>query len=398
MPDLGTDNKRQVNMVSILLLLVSILAVSIPVSRAVADDSIARFGAGGITFLKSEDIRMLEEVLEISTEEVRVKFRFLNESGKDIHATVAFPLPPYSPSLVNGPSNVSNPSFVMATFKVWIEGQPVQTNFQRRVVTYDNRDITPQLRDLDLSDEQIFEGADLTDDQRAALEKLYEGKREFLNWEVAATAFWERNFPAGKEIIIEHTYKPAIGQAYDVRYRELGYAVGDNDEACLDERTKRALENKHMAFAADNGNPEDILEFFQDVEYILGTGRNWKGPIGQFTLRIVKETPDTIVSLCFPGKPKKISPTVYEFYQQNFVPPDKVVVYTSTGRPLGRDPYDFKRSENSVRIPGTPYLIAPVFPLWPRAFSSSTRLGISSKWLMNSSVSSGRWSAAIDCP
>ena len=104
--------------------------------------------------------------------------------------------------------------------------------------------------------------------------------------------------------------RPPINQplvAYDVRYRELGYAVGDSsDEACLDERTKRALENKHMAFAADNGNPEDILEFFQDVEYILGTGRNWKGPIGQFTLRIVKETPDTIVSLCFPGKPKKL--------------------------------------------------------------------------------------------
>ena len=49
-------------------------------------------------------------------------------------------------------------------------------------------------------------------------------------------------------------------------------------------------------------------------------------------------------------------------------------------------------------IPGTSYLIAPVFPLWPRAFSSGTRLGISSKWLMNSSVSSGRWSAAIHCP
>ena len=57
---------------------------------------------------------------------------------------------------------------------------------------------------------------------------------------------------------------------------------------------------------------------------------------------------------------------------------------------------DQKKLQNSG-IPGTPYLIA-VFPLWPRAFSSGTRLGISSKWLMNSPVSSRRWSAAIDCP
>lgn len=326
MYDFGTDNKRQANIVSMLVLLLSIWTVFLPISGAVADDSTARFGAGGITFLKSEDIRMLEEVLEISTKEVRVKFRFLNEADKDIHTTVAFPLPPYSPFLLNGPSNVSNPSFVMATLKVKVEGQPVRTNLDLKAV-FNDQNITAQLRDLGLSDDQIFKAADLTDDQRAALEKLYEGRREFLNWEVAETAFWEQTFPAKKEIIVEHTYEPAIGRAYNVRYRDADYAVGDHDEACLDERTKRALENKHKVFATDNENPEHILEYFQDVEYILSTGRNWKGPIGKLTLRIEKEMPDTIVSLCFPGKPKKISPTVYEFYHKDFVPPDKVVVY-----------------------------------------------------------------------
>ncbi len=65
----------------------------------------------------------------------------------------------------------------------------------------------------------------------------------------------------------------------------------------------------------------------KNVEYILGTGRNWKGPIGTFTLRIEKETPDEIISLCFSGKPKKISPTVYEFYKRDFVPPYRLVVF-----------------------------------------------------------------------
>jgi len=44
-------------------------------------------------------------------------------------------------------------------------------------------------------------------------------------------------------------------------------------------------------------------------------------------LRLVKERPDEFVSVCFPGKPDKISPTVYEFYQKDFVPQDTLVVY-----------------------------------------------------------------------
>ncbi len=66
---------------------------------------------------------------------------------------------------------------------------------------------------------------------------------------------------------------------------------------------------------------------FQSRRYILGTGRNWKGPIGEFKLRLKKNTPEEIVSVCFPGQPEKLSPTLYEFTQRNFVPDDRLVVY-----------------------------------------------------------------------
>ncbi len=72
------------------------LLILVHASEAVANDSAARFGAGGIEFEKSEHIRLLEEVLSISTKEVHVRYRFLNESDRDIQATVAFPLPPCS--------------------------------------------------------------------------------------------------------------------------------------------------------------------------------------------------------------------------------------------------------------------------------------------------------------
>jgi hypothetical protein len=63
------------------------------------------------------------------------------------------------------------------------------------------------------------------------------------------------------------------------------------------------------------------------VEYILGTDHNWKCPIGEFKLRLKKETPEEIVSVCFPGQPEKPSPTIYEFTEKNFVPGDRLVVY-----------------------------------------------------------------------
>jgi hypothetical protein len=49
--------------------------------------------------------------------------------------------------------------------------------------------------------------------------------------------------------------------------------------------------------------------------------------IREFRLRLIKERPDWFVSVCFPGKPEKISPTVYEFIQKAYVPQDKLVVY-----------------------------------------------------------------------
>lgn len=77
----------------------------------------------------------------------------------------------------------------------------------------------------------------------------------------------------------------------------------------------------------DLARAENVARQLEDVEYILGTGRNWKGPIADFTLRIEKARPDDIVSLCFPGQPRRVSPTVLEFHEVNLVPQDRLVVY-----------------------------------------------------------------------
>jgi hypothetical protein len=260
----SNSRKRNLKQVHGLTLLAAVVVMGImvfPALRVCADDSTARFGAGGIEFLKSEDIRMLEEVLEISTKAVRVRFRFLNESDRDISTTVAFPLPPYPPFFTHGLSGVSNPSFLMTTFKAWVNGRPVPTESDCKAVI-DGIDITTQLRELGLSDEQIFEAVDLREDQVAAAEKLGGGKKSgLLYWKVAETQFWKQRFPVGKEVVIEHTYQPAVGSSY---YFGPSRTENDKHGVCLDDITRQAIEKQIAARTAksDDGVVGDV----QDVE------------------------------------------------------------------------------------------------------------------------------------
>ncbi len=73
---------------TILTTLVSAVAVLMSSAGSFANDSVIGYSARGIVFMKSEDIRMLEETLYISKAEVRVKYRFLNETDRDIRTTV----------------------------------------------------------------------------------------------------------------------------------------------------------------------------------------------------------------------------------------------------------------------------------------------------------------------
>jgi hypothetical protein len=315
------------------------IAILVRPSGIFADDSIARVGAGGITFLKSKEIRMLEEVLEISAKKIRVKFRFLNESAKDILTTVAFPLPlgdwDYHPESSDSYGQIEN------TFRVWANGRTVLPLTNRRLIIGD-RDVTEKLRKIGLSDKQIFSfcnsseqlDRDLSENRQAALEKVVGRKEQRNPCNVGLTLFWKQRFPAREAIVIEHEYAPIVGGSYHGSYEKSGdndsdtldsFFPGGTERVCLDDPTSREIEHRIKDWASKS--PGMVYMRLTDVEYILSTGRNWKGPIGKFRLRIEKETPEQIVSLCFPGKPKKVSPTVYEFVQKDYVPQDKLVVY-----------------------------------------------------------------------
>lgn len=301
-------------------------------NQVLANDTTVRVSAGGLAFIKNEDIRMTQEILTISKEKIRVQYRFLNESKKDIKSTVAFPMPLYTWS--SGAGFNEGP---IQSFKVWANGKPIKTKSIRKAMIGD-RDVTLELKKIGLSDDQIFVnfGQDIerpfTKKQNARITQLSGVSSDQPRWEVQETSYWEQNYPAGREIAVEHTYKPFLGWIYTTgevpempTYSDWVRPKREENEACVDEETKKAIEAKTKKVLTSGAKVARVT--LHDVEYILGTGRNWKGSITDFRLRIEKSSVDEIVSLCFPGKPKKISPLVLEFSEANYLPQDKLIIH-----------------------------------------------------------------------
>lgn len=313
-----------------------------------ANDTTARVGAGGITLLQSADIRMAEEQLTISPKRITVRYRFENDSNQGIDATVAFPMPAYSwnPGFTALDAN----NMPMSSFLARINEVPVQTVRQRRAMLND-RDITVPLHEAGLSDAQLFDtfgdatpdGHGLSAEQAQTLIRLGALSDNHPNWQVAETRTWQQHFPARSALRVEHQYQPWVGTVYDAPYQQgfefntllpipSGVSRADKapGEACVDEGTRQAVERRIKQLVAKGA--KIVWVTLQDVEYILGTGRNWKGPIGDFTLTLEKESPDQLVSLCFPGKPQHQGKQKLVFKQHAYTPQDRLVVYFYTIR------------------------------------------------------------------
>lgn len=326
------------------------IASNLIAGNSVANDSTARVGAGGIVLLKNNDIRMEQEALEVSTKAIRVNYRFKNETSANIQTTVAFPLPSYGWN--PGESAYDGNVGPLRAFNLVVDGTKVKTNMIRKA-EFQGQDITKALRSFGLTDSQIFETfgdcgvvggliqCGLTTQQKAKVTHLLGRGHNSTDWKVAETVHWEQIFPAGQSIEVQHEYKPFVGMTYGYPYQDH-HPVSDNmpwaatsksqadseKEACLDEDMRKAI-NKRVESQVRKGSAW-VQVVLHDVEYILGTGRNWKGPISEFRLRIVKESEDQVVSLCFPGKPRIVNATTLEFSHRNFVPQDRLVVHFYT--------------------------------------------------------------------
>jgi hypothetical protein len=313
--------------------LAAVLALSGP---ALANDSTAELGTGGIILGRTDAIQMQKEDLFISLDKVTVDYVFHNATDADVSTIVAFPMPEISGNPNEWPAVPNDPSDNFLGFEVMFDGKPVKPSLEQRAFAVG----------VDVTAELMAQGIPLYpsgDNVVAALAKLPEGvahdwvdrgiivpdeyddgsgfKKVYSPfWALKSTYWWNATFPANADVKVSHRYKPSVGGTAGLTFFTEGKIGGEGlddykQKYCMDSGFLNAVTK--AAKAAPDGYPR-LME--NRVSYVLTTGGNWAlGSIGQFKLTIDKGTPDALVSFCGDNV-RKTGPTTFEMTATDFYP------------------------------------------------------------------------------
>jgi len=300
-----------------------------------ANDSTAELATGGLQFVRNEAVEMRAEDLFISAAEIRVRYRFFNKTSSDVTVHVAFPMPEIR--IEHPDQNVSVPTDDPVNFLGFVtrvNGAPVATQAEQHVFA-GGVERTATLRGLGVPLAPHLQSTN------KALDRLPRSKRDEIvkmglaeieeydvgkgmekhlaaRWALRTTFYWQQTFPARKETAIEHRYKPSVGGTVQTA---LGASFARTEpwhaemlrKYCIEPNIIRALER------ARRGKDEGAPYGEERIEYILKTGANWSGPIGDFRLVVDKGDKDNLASFCGEGV-KKIGPTQFEMRKKDFTP------------------------------------------------------------------------------
>jgi hypothetical protein len=301
-------------------------------TAALANDSTATTGAGGLVLRQTADIDMVSEDLYVSVEQIRVHYVFRNRAAHDVNVTVAFPMPDRDLSAMRE-SDVGYPS----DFHTMVAGRPVGATLERHILA-NGRDQTALLQGLHIP---LAPAADGTGNIVAALTALPAAQKAELRrlglvdvdeydeghgmqqhvvpmWTVRDTWYWQQTFPAGRDLIVDHRYRPGAGSSAGtpLAFPDFRNSADGRAEAalyCADADFLASLDRLSRA----GGEGTELPDY--RVDYILTTGANWRSPIGDFRLVVDKGNARNLVSFCETGV-RRISPTQFEVRHQNWRP------------------------------------------------------------------------------
>lgn len=342
-----------------------------------ANDTTATIVGGKITYTKTDDISIEEELLEISTDEIRVFYRFLNHAKHAVNTDVAFPLPP-SPYTIGDTSRV-NPSWdesyyaslylhetnkdstntslkaslehaAFINFKRTVNKHIFGFNYKIQAIDQNDKDITQTLRKQKIPLSAAYLSGFM---DAPALVKEPEIKKKlrrlgllsnngwYALWQVCTTYFWKQTFEPGKITEVTHSYRPYVGQ----HWLTGSICAKNNDELKITHRNLKASGQPETMKISDycpsksqqecllslfnkkhEKKREDITYSLSEVRYILSTGGNWKGPIKKFRLRITPPHKNCLVFCCFPSALKKNWHGIYTAEMKNFKPTTELKV------------------------------------------------------------------------
>ncbi len=300
-----------------------------------ANDSTAQLATSGLIFVHNDKVELRHEDLFISANEVKVRYRFFNKTERDVKVLVAFPMPEIKAEQEVAIALPSDDPVNALDFSTVVNGQPVNTQVEQRVIAA-GIDRTKYLLELGLP---LAPHLGTTNDSldRLPREKWAElirlgladieeydvgkGMQQHLSarWTLHTTFFWEQNFPAGADTLIEHRYKPSVGGTAGTGF---GSKDAEREEWFAEYSRKYCIDKGFLAAASRAKKKNDFSAPFTEerIDYILKTGANWSGPIGEFRLVVDKGHPDNLVSFCEAGAVKKITPTQFEVLKKDYRP------------------------------------------------------------------------------
>jgi hypothetical protein len=267
--------------------LVLALSLPLPLPQAHANDTVASIVGGNVIFEKTEDISMDSEELEISQDNVFVEYQFRNIKNKPIDRTVSFPL-----------AKMHSETPYEVRVGDWFKGKdPLAFHLMENGKTKPVKIVTTK-ENQDSEDEIFYTNVNYT---------------------------WNQHFPAGKTIRISHRYKTILGSGGGTEFTQ-----DEKNRYCMDQsflkgfeslksKLKKTLPADEMSLEKGGLNAHLHFNSFGHFSYILKTANNWAGPIGKFRLKIRKNRPSTLVSLCWDGL-KKVSDTEFVSEKENFRP------------------------------------------------------------------------------
>lgn len=302
---------------------------------ALANDSVAELGTGGLILSRSDAVAMESEDLFISADKVAVDYVFRNNTDKDVDAIVAFPMPDIEGDPNEVPAIPDDQSDNFLGFEVTIDGTAAKPQLEQKVFAL-GIDISADLKAQNVPFYPFGDAA------KAALAKLPPAVADdWINrgiivedtsddgsgmktvhvpfWQLRSTYWWRSTFPANKAVHVAHHHKPSVGGTSSVSFFYDGKFQGQyaayKTRYCMDDAFENAVRK------AAKADPDGTPKYFENrIAYILTTGGNWaSGNIGKFKLTIDKGDPKNLVSFCGDNV-RKVGPTTFEMTADDFYP------------------------------------------------------------------------------
>jgi hypothetical protein len=318
----------------------------------ISGDSTPPRPIGGFVLEGGEGIIVESQAIEISRDNVTIKYEYTNTTGQDIEAAMVLAMPDqsyreadlhgvYQQSQQINPGVTINGTAIdlLSDVKTTADGTDIGPLLEAARITpfaqLQDENATPALSTVDPDVvEQLVELGALTNLGDQANPEYFE------QWDVSETLSHKQLFPAGETVSVELIYDPlygeSVGGGFDPEAREdANWATGFKQTYCVDNATLKGFD-KNVAKYRSANNPSGYNEF-----RIAFAGLPNATPVKNFSVTIDKGATTAIVSFCGDDV-KKISPTRFEMRKTNFAPtgPINIVIADLSKSPGGPAQFD----------------------------------------------------------